>query len=200
MRKALSDFDVASNLVISGSWEIPGYHGKMKAAEWAARGWQFGTILTAASGLPFTANIAGDPLGTKSSVPYDYPDRKNIPGCNNPINPGNPNGYIKLSCFAATIPGNRLGDSGRNVGIGPGLLGLDTSLFKNNYFHRIGENFNVQFRAELFNVLNHTNFGAPTQAAEQLFTVNLAAIPSAGTLTSTSTSSRQIQMAIKIIW
>jgi len=172
----------------------------MKAAEWATRGWQFGTIFTASGGLPFTAIIAGDPLGTKSSVPYDYPDRLNIPGCNDPINPGNPNGYIKLSCFAAPIPGNRLGDAGRNIGIGPGLLNWDTSLFKNNYFHRLGENFNVQFRAELFNVLNHANFSPPTSTSEQLFTVNLAAIPSAGSLTSTSTTSRQIQLAVKIIF
>jgi hypothetical protein len=133
-----------------------------------------------------------------SSVPYDFPDRLNNPGCGNPINSGNPTDYIKLSCFAAPTPGTRLGNAGRNIGVGPGLFNWDASLFKNNRITRISENFNVQFRAEIFNLLNHTNFSPPSSTSLQLFTQSLAPIPSAGALTSTSTTSRQLQFAIKV--
>ena len=200
VRKALSDFDVRQVLSLNGTWEIPGARSNMKPVEWISHGWQLGSIVTAQSGLPFTAIVAGDALGLNSSVPYNYPDRLNLPGCSNPVNPGNPISYIKLSCFAAPIPGTRLGDAGRNVLIGPGLLDWDASLFKNNHITRISETFNIQFRAEMFNILNHSNFSTPLPASSQLFTVNLALIPSAGNLTATATTSRQMQFAIKIIW
>jgi hypothetical protein len=165
-----------------------------------ASGWQLGSIITASSGHPFTMIVAGDALGLNSSVPYNYPDRLNLAGCGNPVNPGNPNGYIKLSCFAAPSPATRLGNAGRNVAYGPGLLDWDASLFKNNRITRISETFKIQFRAEMFNALNHANFSTPLPSSSQLFTVNLAPIASAGQLTSTSTTSRQMQLAIKIVW
>jgi hypothetical protein len=185
---------------LNGTWEIPGANSQRKPVEWVTHGWQLGSIITASAGHPFTAIVAGDALGLNSSVPYNYPDRLNLPGCNTPVNPGNPNAYIKLSCFAAPSPATRLGNAGRNVLVGPGLLDWDASLFKNNHITRISETFNIQFRAEMFNMLNHTNFSTPLPAGSQLFTVGLAPIPSAGTLTATSTTSRQMQFAIKIIW
>jgi hypothetical protein len=56
---------------------------------------------------------------------------------------------------------NLRGNAGRNILIGPGTSNLDLSVFKNNYIKRISENFNVQFRAEIFNILNHANFAVP---------------------------------------
>jgi hypothetical protein len=200
IRKAPSDFDVRHNLSLNGTWEIPGAASQMKPVAWVTHGWQLGSIVTVSAGHPFTAIVAGDALGLNSSVPYNYPDRLNLPGCSTPVNPGNPNAYIKLSCFAAPTPATRLGNAGRNVLVGPGLFDWDASVFKNNHITRISETFNIQFRAELFNIMNHTNFSTPLPAGSQLYTVNLAPIPSAGTLTATSTTSRQMQFAIKIIW
>jgi len=198
IRKSLSDFDIRNVLSINGTWEIPGAQGKTGFVGWIANGWQLGGIMQVASGLPFTATIAGDPLGLNSSIPYDFPDRLNLPGCGNPVNSGSPNDYIKLSCFAAPVPGTRLGDAGRNVGIGPGLIDLDTSLFKNSRLHFLSEDVTLQWRAEIFNVINHPNYSPPTATATQLFTQALAPITSAGTLTSTVTTSRQIQFALKV--
>jgi hypothetical protein len=200
LRRAESDFDVPRNFALSGTWEIPGPRTGWKPLRDFAKGWQLGTLLTLSSGLPFTPTIAGDPLGLNSSIGYDFPDRLNLPGCANPVNPGNPTDYIKLSCFVAPSPATRLGNAGRNVGRGPGLADWDASLFKNSRIARGSELFNVQFRFEAFNALNHTNLGPPTSTSLQLFTQALAPIPSAGNLTSTSTTSRQLQFALKILW
>jgi hypothetical protein len=200
LRRAVSDFDVPQNLAVSGTWELPSPGSVWKPFKEFAKGWQLGTQLQVSSGLPFTPTVASDALGLNSSVAYDFPDRLDLPGCGNPINPGRPASYIKLSCFAAPAPATRLGDAGRNVGRGPALVDWDASLFKNIRVPRISENCNLQFRFETFNALNHTNFGPPTSTSLQLFTQALAPIPSAGNLTSTSTASRQLQFALKVLW
>jgi hypothetical protein len=83
--------------------------------------------------------------------------------------------------------------------IGPGLSKLDFSVFKNNQVRRISENFNAQFRAEIFNILNRANFSSPTENLA-VFDQKGQSIQSAGLLTSTQTTSRQIQFAMKLIW
>jgi hypothetical protein len=205
IRKAPSDFDVRHTLSVNSIWEVPAWRTSVQPLAWLESGWQLGTIWQTASGLPFTPTISGDALGLNSSIPYDFPDRLNLPGCGNPINPGNPVSYIKLECFAAPTPITRLGNAGRNVMTGPGLVNVDLSLVRNINVQRISEVARVQFRAEIFNILNHTNFSPPTAASAQLFglsgkgsTAVLNAIPSAGFLNSTSTSSRQIQFALKL--
>ncbi|HEV2521448.1 MAG TPA: TonB-dependent receptor [Candidatus Acidoferrales bacterium] len=101
---------------------------------------------------------------------------------------------------------NLRGNSGRNILTGPGLTDLDFSVYKNNYIKRISEAFNVQFRAEFFNILNHANFGPPTpgDSNTDIFTVNpglgAQANPISGQLVRTTTSQREIQFALKFIW
>ena len=102
----------------------------------------------------------------------------------------------------SSVPGscaNLLGNVGRNSVVGPGLVNLDFSLMKNNYIPRISENFNVQFRAEFFNILNRANFAAPIDNST-LFDQTGAPIGGAGAVDSTSTTSREIQFALKLIW
>jgi len=96
---------------------------------------------------------------------------------------------------------NLRGNSGRNVLIGPGTSNLDFSIFKNNYVRRISESFNVQFRAEFFNILNRANFGVPASPNNtDIFDSTGAPTGVAGLLTSTTTDSREIQFALKVIW
>jgi hypothetical protein len=132
----------------------------------------------------------------ESSEPVD---RLAGPGCQTLTNAGNPNHYIKTQCLAFPVPSNRWGNLGRNTLIGPGLSKMDFSVFKNNHVKRISENFNVQFRAEFFNILNHTNFSSPTDNLEA-FDHNGHPVSSVGLITSTQTTSRQIQFALKLIW
>ena len=197
--RGLADFDIRQNLTVNYIWEIPSFRAKPRVLQWALNGWQWGGILHVASGEPFTPIITGDPLGMKGDQ-FDRPDVLRGPGCSGSlVNPGNPLDYIKTQCFAFPKPSTRFGDAGRNILIGPGILNLDTSLFRN-----IGrlEKFHAQFRAEFFNVLNHTNFASPVVPTNNtsLFGANGTPISSAGVLTSTTTTSRQIQFGLKLIW
>jgi hypothetical protein len=101
-----------------------------------------------------------------------------------------------LSCF------NLRGNVGRNTLAGPGLTNLDFSVFKNNYIRRISESFNVQFRAEFFNILNHANFNVPSLGDGNTNMLNGDGTVNggAGLLTQTTTDPREIQFAIKLIW
>jgi hypothetical protein len=101
-----------------------------------------------------------------------------------------------------------LGNVGRNSITGPGLKDLDFSLFKNNKIPAISENFNVQFRAEFFNILNFTNFAPPSSGKTLLAAAfngagtvaTFSQVSGAGLVTSTQTTSRQIQFALKVSW
>jgi hypothetical protein len=98
---------------------------------------------------------------------------------------------------------NVLGNSGRNRFYGPGLTTVDFSIFKNTHVPRISETFNVQFRAEFFNILNHTNFLSPGflntfGQNNSAFDFDGSALPTA--LNQTSTTSRQIQLGLKLVW
>jgi hypothetical protein len=197
--RGLADFDIRQSLTVNYIWEIPSFRARPRALQWALNGWQWGGILRIASGEPFTPIITGDPLGMKGDQ-FDRPDVLTGPGCSGSlVNPGNPLDYIKTQCFAFPNPRTRFGDAGRNILIGPGILNLDTSLVRN-----IGglEKFHAQFRAEFFNVLNHTNFASPVVPTNNtsLFGASGAPISSAGVLTSTTTTSRQIQFGLKLIW
>jgi hypothetical protein len=106
--------------------------------------------------------------------------------------------------FAATYPDcfNLRGNAGRNLLTGPGTTNLDFSVFKNMPVKRISESFNVQFRAEFFNVMNHANFGVPSIALNHtdIFDSTGAPLGTAGVLTSTTTPGREIQFALKVGW
>jgi hypothetical protein len=107
-----------------------------------------------------------------------------------------------LRCF------NLRGNSGRNILKGPGVTSLDFSIFKNNHIKKISENFNVQFRVEMFNILNHPNFAppGPGDGNTDIFGANgVSADPTtngglAGHLVRTTIPERQIQFAVKILF
>jgi hypothetical protein len=100
---------------------------------------------------------------------------------------------------------NLVGNAGRNSLYGPGLATVDFSVFKNFRVTKISEAFNVQFRAEFFNILNHTNFQATNFLTDgnnnSIFNGDGSLLSTtAGVLGSTTTSSRQIQLGLKLIW
>lgn len=108
-----------------------------------------------------------------------------------PFQPGGPGNPI-----AAGTCSNLLGNAGRDEVVGPGLVNFDFSLFKEN---KIKENLNLQFRAEFFNVLNHSNFESPIDNST-LFDSTGARLGSPGLIDATSTANREIQFALKLIF
>jgi hypothetical protein len=224
LTRALSDFNVGRTLVLSVIWELPQRKSLFGPRAWLVNGWELGSIFKANDGVPFTPTwgTGGDPAGTLSSDAYAFPDRLSGPGCATLTNPGNPNHYVKTQCFTVpTAPSpafyaancdpthgtfpqcfNLRGNAGRNIVNGPGLVSMDFSMFKNNYIRRGSENFNVQFRAEFFNILNHPNFNVIRTAAGEadIFDATGSPIPTSGQLISTTTTAREIQFAVKFIW
>jgi hypothetical protein len=231
LSRALSDFSIGRTLVLNGTWEVPSPKAFTGPAHWVSDGWQLGVIFTASDGVPFTPTwgTGDDPTGTLSSDDWAFPNRLGGAGCKSLTNPGNPNNYVKTECFASPTapdmafwtancdpapptfggplpPGdlrcfNLRGNAGRNIMIGPGVTSLDFSVFKNNHIRRISESFNVQFRAEIFNILNHANFAPPTTPDNtDIFKSDGSGTGVEGLLSRTTTTAREIQFAIKIIF
>jgi Carboxypeptidase regulatory-like domain len=128
-----------------------------------------------------------------------------------PASAANPFGCAPLSYTSSPVTppagqqfcSNVLGTSGRNRFYGPGLTTVDFSIFKNTAVPKISETFNVQFRAEFFNILNHTNFLSPGflntfGQNNSVFDFDGSSLPTA--LNQTSTTSRQIQLGLKLVW
>jgi hypothetical protein len=227
IRRGPSDFNQTHNVTVSYTWDIPSPKELPGVLGWAAGGWVFGGIFSASTGVPFTATIAPDPLGLNSTDAFNFPDI--VRGCN-PVHGGlnylnlncftlpqatpdiaaqcQPFGFVSAALPPPSVPSpgipgtcaNLLGNGGRNSITGPGLVNLDLSLFKNNYIRRVSEQFNIQFRFEVFNILNHANFNPPT-ANNQLFNGDGSTGGlTPGLLDTTATTSRQVQFAVKVIW
>jgi hypothetical protein len=107
---------------------------------------------------------------------------------------GGPNQYFNPGAFIVPVSGT-YGNVGRNTMIGPGMVDTDAALLKTA---SISERLTLQFRAEVFNVFNHANFGTPN--AVVFSSASSVPAPTAGVITSTSNSSRQIQFGLKLLW
>jgi hypothetical protein len=198
-RRGLSDTDIRHNFTANYVWNIPtpaSFEGPAKAI---LGGWETAGILTMESGTPFTVTIPGDPLGMNNGDPFQYPDRSYGPGCATGVNPGNPNQYVKVQCFTAPNPTTLLGNERRNSLIGPGLVGLDSSLSKNIPIRRVSEAFKAQFRADFFNIINRANFTSPNDN-RAIINPDGSPVPFGGKITLTNTTSRQIQFSLKFSW
>jgi hypothetical protein len=102
---------------------------------------------------------------------------------------------------------NLLGNAGRNSITGPHLVNVDFSMVKNTAIKRISETFNIQFRAEIFNIFNHSNFLPPepvnnNAGAQVLNQDGSVVLPKdgGGSIDSLSTQPRDVQFALKVIW
>ena len=207
VRRGPADFNVAHNAVINGLYELPSLKRSAAALRPFLNSWQFGGIFQASTGTPFTATVSGDPMQIKPHAgdTYDIADLSSANGCSSRTalvrHPGANPTYIKTECFA--YPGLYLGNSGRNTEVGPGLAELDLSAIKNTRVPRFSETFNIQFRAEAFNILNRSNFAIPTGTNggdRVLFSQTGVRNATAGQITTTTTTARQLQLAVKVLF
>jgi hypothetical protein len=108
---------------------------------------------------------------------------------------GGPERYFDPCAYSAPEPGT-LGNVGRNTIIGPSVLSVDLSMQKDFVLHAEKR---LQFRIEFFNLPNHTSFGNPGRGATVVFSGFPARIgATAGTITRTSTTARQVQFALRL--
>jgi hypothetical protein len=218
LSRGLSDFDVRNTAVINFTWQVPTLKTAPGFKRVLVEGWQASSIFQASSGTPFSVVFAGDPLGLNSTDPtLDVPDVLQSPQCKSLTKTGNVASYIKTECLSVAVrpasispdlcdpaspPGtclNLRGHMQRNSLIGPTLQNLDFSLVKNTKIRAISEDSSVQFRAEVFNILNHANFAPPTNN-NAAFDGSGAPVDGAGRIDSTTTTSRQIQLGLKFLW
>src|SRR5581483_2738182 len=184
-------FDATHRFVFSGTYLLPDWHSAPRAAGFLINGWQLNTIITLASGTPFTVYDSDNaPLqGTAPEITGFYSSRPNV--LSDPNNGAHtPNSWVSRTAFQQLTPAlnpGQFGNEGRNAVRGPGLASADLSLFKN---FRITEAARVQFRAEAFNALNHPNFMLPeNDLASPEFGQILQAAPP-----------RLLQLALKFIF
>jgi hypothetical protein len=161
------------------------------------KGWQIGGIASARSGSPFTVIDGFDQVGLNNAAGGQGPDeRPNLVAgrSNNPVL-RNVNQWYDSSAFALQ-PAGFLGDLGRNTLVGPRYVEIDTSLVKDT---AIGEGKMLELRAEAFNLFNHANFGLPNQTLYTAVSASGAGVanPTAGQITNTVGTSRELQFALK---
>jgi hypothetical protein len=155
-------------------------------------GWTLTAIQTIQSGFPFTPQLGYNPSNNGDSRDPVRPSLN--PAFTGNIIEGGPNQYFNPNTFILPVSGT-YGSVGRNTLIGLGMVDTDAALLKTA---SISERLTLQFRAEVFNIFNHTNFGTPN--AVVFSSASSVPAPTAGVITSTSNTSRQIQFGVKLRW
>jgi len=191
-----SDFDARHRFVINWIYELP-FKGHRWNEGWqlsAITQWQSGNpinILTSNSSFTGVASLRPDLLGPVQIIGDPSQWFTNTVCSTSPCTTG-------TAAFGIPVTGGvtHFGNLGRNVLTGPGFSNTDFSVIKNT---KLKEKITVQFRAELFDVFNHPNFGQPGRIA-------LPGSTSFGVITSTRFptgdfgSSRQVQFALKFLF
>jgi hypothetical protein len=185
--RGLSNYDVRHYFVTYAVWNLPAAPGPKVLGS----GWQLSMITTLGAGQPFSAVVGFDRARANPQAGTS-PERPNLcsGASNNPIL-GGPSRYFNPAAFCLQ-PAGYYGDLGRNTLIGPGIVMVNPSLSKQ---FRLSERVQLQFRAEMFNALNHPNFAIPSQRT--IFSGS-GPVASAGLITATTTSSRQLQLGLKV--
>ena len=224
--RSVASFDITQNWRFNAIYNLPQFSSSGGAAVKILNGWWMSGILSLQTGYPFTPSLVnnrsrsatnGGQGGATAGI-----DRPNLAsgrshdnivsgttaGCLG-VTPGRrlgpPNLYFDPCAFTVPTIGF-LGNSGRNILRGPGFANLDFSLVKDTALRFLGEGGKLQFRTEVFNILNRANFavpatanifaGLPTSGAGN----TEAPLSNVGVVTNTINTSRQIQFALKLIW
>jgi hypothetical protein len=199
--RGLADFHRKHNFIINGIWDLPFFRRSTGITRALLGGWGLSGIVTVKTGNPFTPGIQADWTGTRFATDARGTDRPNLlPGFDaSNIILGGPDQYFNPNAFAMP-PRGTFGNLGRNVLIGPGLSTVDMSAHKNIRLKMLGEGGSIQIRVEAFNLLNKANFNLPQRIIFNGVSPTEQPIGNSGRITSTATTSRQIQLGLRINW
>jgi hypothetical protein len=181
-------FDARHRFVLSYEWQLPFWGQSQSWYQHVLRNWQLNGIFSASTGTPFTVYDSSDPSlqGQSPEISGFVGDRPNLVG--NPNNgPKTASEWFNTRAFQRVTELGTFGDAGRNIVQAAGLAQWDFSLFKSI---RLQESKSLQFRAEMFNLLNRVNFGLPNDdISSPTFGQVQSALPP-----------RQIQVAVKFLF
>jgi hypothetical protein len=172
-----------------------------------ADGWSLSSIVSLSTGFPFSPQLGYNPTGSGDSR---NPIRPNVnPNFTGKLYPGGSTAqraaqFFNPNAFSAPAYGT-VGNAGRDSLTGPGYSDWDVSLLKST---QLTARTRLQFRAEFFNLLNHANLSLPNEVVysngpTQGTTANqttAAALGTPGVITATANTSRQIQLALKLLF
>jgi hypothetical protein len=228
MDKGRAAYDVTHNWRFNALYHFPEFRSMGGVLGKIVNGWWTSGILTAQTGYPFSPTLGGTDR-SRAAVNSSGVNRPNIvPGRNDKnitqgtstgcgtqsatgvyIAPGTPLGtpdhWFDPCAFSIQNAGF-LGNSARNSLTGPGIFNVDFSLNRDVPLAFLGETGKLQFRAEVFNILNHTNFGNPSAGVFSINATDAEAglvkdpVATVGQIRTTRTASRQIQFALKVIF
>ena len=200
----LATYNVSHVGVLNALYSLPFGQGQTYGSNlegWTrqlASGWSLASIVTLQTGFPLTPQLSYNPSNngdTRNPVrPFINPNFRGS------VVLGNPDQWFNPAAFLAP-PANSgfYGNAGRDIISGPGLAIWDFSVLKNTTIH---ERAQLQFRIEIFNLLNRANFNTPNLIT---FTPPTTKNPTgvsgtAGAITSTATTARQLQFGLKLLW
>jgi Carboxypeptidase regulatory-like domain/TonB-dependent Receptor Plug Domain len=198
----LATYDARNAAAINAVYTLPFGKGQTFANNvegWSnalVSGWSVNSIVTVQSGFPFTPQLGYNPSNngdTRNPVrPFVNPD------FTGPVVLGKPSQWFNPNAFLALPPNSGFyGNLGRDTLISPGLATWDFSAFKTTTLH---DRLTLQFRAEIFNLLNRANFNTPNLITFTASGTTTKTSGTTGAITSTSTSSRQVQFGLKLMW
>jgi len=187
-----ASFDIRHVAVLNATYEVPFGRGRKDWLNRLAGDWQVSGIQTLQSGLPFTPQLSYNPSNDGDTR---NPVRPSVnPNFAAPVILGGASQYFDPNAFVQPLPGT-YGNVGRNTLQGPRLYETDLSVAKRFAF---GERLHLEFRAEFFNLFNHTNFNTPNPVVYASATGGPS--PTAGVITSTATTSRHVQLGFNLLW
>jgi len=184
-----SNFDVRHNFVVNAVYQLPWGQNLTGMAGGLAKGWNVSGLIQLSSGIPFTPYVGFDRAGDlQSDTEQQKPNQTGTVDY-----PKTPEQWFDPAAFTLP-PVGVFGNAGRNSLRAPGVKIADMSVFKNVQMGQVV----AQFRVEAFNVFNWVNLGIPS--ATVLFNSNGTRFAGAGRITSTSTSARQVQLGLKLLF
>ena len=189
LNRGRSDFNLDHVFNAQLSWQLPGRRPGLAGK--VLRNWEVHILAQAASGFAFAPTVGLDRLrlqGARTDL-GQRPDLIAAPGAR--IILGDPSQYFNPLVFGLPEAGI-YGNLGRNTLTGPGLFSLDAGLHRTIWKT---ERHSVRLRLEVFNLPNHPNFKAPSGLS--LFDSSLQRLGTAGRITDTATSARQMQIALR---
>ncbi len=213
-----AEFDITQSWRFNAIYRLPALVNSGGATGAILNGWWISGIISAQTGYAFSPTLGSDRSRQNAGTSTDRPDW--APGATTQgvtsgksrgcqvgtagVPAGTPLGTPQLyfdPCAFAIHPLGFVGNVGRNVLRGPGVANLDFSVAKDTALRFLGESGKLEFRAEIFNILNHANFDMPSTASFSALRDVEAPLANAGRITSTGgRTSRQIQFALKILF